>query len=262
MGKLVLVGLILVAGAVRVEAGRPLQEATPASGTLEPEAASTPLRETGSYIRRYWHIPLYRVSLEIPDPQEVAARYRSVTGRSLEQPVWAELAAFLLDPRNHIEVRVSLQMLINLKGYNDESRCLRESLGRMGLTVDEHWQVKSAGDLQPQVSRLAEALIGLSADRPGLYYRDRRKGDVYVFSLDGRGGASLSYQPAAGNRAARPGQTDFSDYRVVAAFAGALLLPAAADEGASSSALLGSVRDAWAAVAAAEARCTAGEDRT
>jgi hypothetical protein len=187
------------------------------------------------------------VTLEVLDPREVAYLYQLATGCGAVGPDWEELAAFLLDPQNRIPLRVSMVMMSGLKAYTPESRILRESLGRMGLELDGNWRLKGAKELQGEVNRFAEAVIGLSADRPGLYYRNRRKGDLYVLSLDGSGGATLSYQPAADNRAARAGRTDFQDRRVLAALVRALLLPAAEDEGASSAALLQEVRDACAA---------------
>lgn len=247
MQRVALVGLILTASVSGVGSATPLLAALPAAaGVRDAGPVAAALRETGSYIRRYLHVPLYRVSLEVPDAREVVSRYRKSAGSRMMQPDWDDLAAFLLDPRNHVAVRVSLEMLIDLKGYRAESKCLREALGRMGLAIDARWRLNGPGELQGEVSRFAEAMIGLSADRPGLYYRDRRKGDRYVFNFDGSGGASVTYVPAVDNTTARPGRTEFKDYRVAAALAGALLLPAAGDEGASSAALLGTVRDAWA----------------
>ncbi len=246
LAKRILPALILLASACGL-AGADNTLGASVVGALQGRAEAAGLKPAGSYVRRHWMVPLYRVSLETADAREIALRWRQNQQRSRrekEGPSWSALAAFLLDPQNHVPVRLTLQILTGVKDYTDESRTIREGLARMGLPLDARWSLQGRRELQGEVTRLAEAVIGLSADRPGLYYRNRRRGDVYIFFLDGQGRASLTYLPAAENAGARAGRTEFQDPRVVAAFVGACLLPGPGDEGASSAALLQGIREA------------------
>ncbi len=230
----------------------------------DPMPGSAPIRETGSYVRRYWAWPIYEVTLETLEPRLVASSWRARSlqlGRLPEDPDWARLATFLTEPRSRVPVRLTVRILTGLKSYAVESRTIRELMGRVGLLLDENWTLllyQGAGNpgpggpgLQREVRRMAEMLFGLSADRPGPWYRSRKKGDAFVLRLEGDGKASVAYRPGPQNTAARPGEVEFADGRVVAALVQAFLLPGPEEEGADPAALLHGIREACASRSAA-----------
>lgn len=215
------------------------------------------IREAGSYTRRVWTLPVYQVTLETLDPQAIGLSWRQRvlrSGRLPETPDWTRLASFLTDPGSRVPLRVTVRVLTGLKSYPVESRTIRDFLRRVGLPLDDHWALQPARGaeraapgtpaLQREVQRLAEVLLGLSSDRLGPWYRARKKGDSFVFQLDGDGHASVSYLPGPGNPSARPGRAEFADPRAVAALVRACLLPGPEEEGADPAALLKGIREA------------------
>ena len=119
------------------------------------------------------------------------------------------LAQFVLDPQNHIPVKLSIQVRQNSRVYSLEQRYMRNTLRLAGYPVDDRWRLIDGDEDQEDLILYVGHMLGMNPDLLGRYFENRLKGDTYELVIDGANAASVRYRPAAGNRAAQSGSIHF-----------------------------------------------------
>ena len=149
----------------------------------------------GSYVRIVLGIDLYEVSLESLAPEKLAELYSSYAQRRNAVTGVDELAVFLLDPGNHIPMRLQFRSLTDLKNWQAEKGAIRTALARTGLAVDRKWNIKAGGPLQQDVLEYVDAIVGVKRERSGSVFNNRRKNDITVLAIDEQASGSIHFFP-------------------------------------------------------------------
>ena len=183
---------------------------------VSPDIEAT--HEIGSFTRRWLVFDIYRVTFHTTDPDDVVRRFLAgrpapdratpsnpETRRALQNA----LAQYVLDPQNHIPVKLSIQVRQNSHMYSVEQRYMRNTLTLAGYPVDDAWRLIDGDESQEDLILYVGHMLGMDPDLPGRYFVNRAKGDTYELVIDSANAASVRYRPAPGNRAAQAGSIHF-----------------------------------------------------
>ncbi len=176
-----LAGLSITAPADPVEPGR--------LGDINSHKNLSPI---GIFVRSVLGIELYEISLYSYAPRRIAELILAAEPR-LKFADEALISGFLLNPDSHVPLCLKIKSLTDLKNWHIESAAIRDALARTGLFVDAEWQILKGTASQADVLEYADAIVGLSRDKPDSVFRVRRKNDSVVLTIDENDQASIQF---------------------------------------------------------------------
>ena len=125
-----------------------------------------------------------------------------------------QIAHFITDPANGYDIKFEFSPLQNYKAYGREKKGLQGTLKRIGYEVDDKWNVLTDKSHEKDVHRYVDFMIGRVKNQSEIY-KNRKKGDRYVFHLQGYETVKISYYPAEKNTKAQHSSVSFDDYKVL-----------------------------------------------
>lgn len=178
-----------------------------------PAGNSVTLAKSGSYLRKSSFVKLYSATFMTVTPEKIVAQYHE--SQKGTKPTLDKVAAFLLDSANHFPMRLTIHYMQNFKRYKMERESMKKTLTRAGLSVNNEWQLQSEHVHQKDVADYVSNMLGMSKEAEGILYRNRGKGDRFIYNLTKEGKAFLEYRPGKGNRKARPKTVVFRSTRLM-----------------------------------------------
>ena len=152
--------------------------------------------EAGSHVRKHFFLKYYRVSLSTYQPETIIDRYvKQRGGDAQEKPFIDALADFLLDPKSHIPLKLSVESLRSKVRYGLQKNAVRGMLERAGFQVDENWNLKEKEEHQEDVTLYVKTIMGLSKKEYETLYTEKGKGDSYVLTITSNDEAWVEYIP-------------------------------------------------------------------
>ena len=152
--------------------------------------------EAGSHVRKHLLLKYYRVSLSTYQPETIVDRYvKQRGGDAQEEPFIDALADFLLDPKNHIPLKLSVESLRSKVIYGLQKEAVSGMLERAGFSVDERWNLKEKKEHQEDVTLYVKTIMGLSKKEYEMLCRKRERGDSYTLTITSNDEAWVEYIP-------------------------------------------------------------------
>ena len=152
--------------------------------------------EAGSYVRKHFFFKYYRVTFSTFQPETIIDRYlKQRGGDAQEEPFIDAPADFLLDPKNHIPLKLSVESLRSKVSYGLQKDAVRGMLERAGFSVDESWDLKEKKEHQEDVTLYVKTIMGLSKREYETLRKKRGKGDSYTLTITSNDEAWVEYIP-------------------------------------------------------------------
>ena len=152
--------------------------------------------ETGSHVRKHFFLRYYRVTFFTFQPETIIDRYvKQRGGDAQEEPFIDALADFLLDPKNLISLKLSVESLRSKVSYGLQKDAVRGMLERAGFSVDENWRLKEKKEHQEDVTLYVKTIMGLSKKEYETIHKKRGKGDSYTLTITSNDEAWVDYIP-------------------------------------------------------------------
>ncbi len=152
--------------------------------------------EAGAHVRKHFFLKYYRVTLSTFQPETIIDRYVNQRGGDAqEEPFIDALADFLLDPKSHIPLKLSVESLRSKVRYGLQKNAVRGMLERAGFQVDENWNLKEKEEHQEDVTLYVKTIMGLSKKEYERIHKKRGKGDRCILTVTSNDEAWVEHIP-------------------------------------------------------------------
>ncbi|MFH0813635.1 MAG: hypothetical protein V2A69_12485 [Pseudomonadota bacterium] len=171
--------------------------------------------EIGSYVRKYL-FKFYRVTLYTLEPDTIVEMYLNQSEEpDKKEPLIDSLADFLLDPKNHIPLKLTIESLRDCGNYSLQKKAMRNMLERAKFPVDENWNLLEKKEHQKDITLYVKTMMGLSKEEYEALCKKRGKGDRYTLTINSNDETWVKYTPYGENRTVSCEKVCFSSSKLL-----------------------------------------------
>lgn len=165
----------------------------------------------GSYVRKYlFFVKCYRVTFYTVKPGRIVEMYLNQSEESKKQPLIDSLADFLLNPKNHLPLKLTIELLRGSGDYNLQKKAMCNMLKHAKFPVDEKWNLIAKKGYQEDISLYVKTTMGLNKEEYQALCKKREKGDRYSLIINASDEAWVKYIPCKENKTVSSEKTYFS----------------------------------------------------
>ena len=173
--------------------------------------------EIGSYVRRHlFFVKCYRVTLYTFEPDTIVEMYLNQSeGSDKKEPLIDSLADFLINPKNRIPLKLTIESLRDCGNYSLQKKAMRNMLERAKFPVDENWNLLEKKEHQEDISLYVKTTMGLSKEEYEALCKKREKGGRYTLTINPNDETWLKYTSYQENRTVSCEKVCFSSSEVL-----------------------------------------------
>ena len=160
--------------------------------------------EIGSYVRKYnFFVKCYRVTFYTLAPDTIVEMYlKQSEGPDKNETIIDSLTDFLLNPKNHIPLKLTIESLRDYGNYNLFKKAVRDKLEQAKFPVDENWNLFEKMENQKDVNLYVNTIMGCTKDQNEAPCEKKGKGDLYDLTINANEETRVNYIPCQKDTAA------------------------------------------------------------
>jgi hypothetical protein len=157
--------------------------------------------EIGSYERKHLFFKCYRATFYTFEPGTILEMFLNHrNGLDNKEPFIDSLADFLLDPKNQIPLKLTIESLLDSGNYTLQKKAMRNMLEQAKFPVDERWNLLEKKEHQEEVTLYVKTIMGLSKEEHEALFKKRGKGDRYSLTINSNDETCLQFTPSQADK--------------------------------------------------------------